>query len=330
MSTKGTILLVEDNQDLRNGLRDILIHDGFEMLTAANGKQALTQLEQHTPDLIISDVSMPEMDGYELLDQVRAQPDGAPSPFIFLTAHCESEEVMQAHHLAMEDYLVKPISRAELLSIIHAKLNRFRQKQMARLEQSYETSLTILANVIEVRDQYLHGHIERVRDYSLLLARVMGLSAKKLWLVKFGAILHDVGKISVNENILLKAEPLSKEERLEIRRHPIAGVEILQQISYLSKVIPAVRHHHEHWDGNGYPDGLSGEAIPLEARIIAVADVFDAITTNRPYHPAWPFEKAAQEIVRGSGSYFDPAVIAAFEQVWQSGALIKLTTSTPE
>lgn len=325
MPDQGKILLVEDNRELRIGLRDILTYEGYNVLVAENGREAFGLLQGHAPDLILSDITMPEMNGYEFYDLVRAHPGGAGIPFIFLTARGEQEDIMKARNLGAEDYLVKPISRNELLSAIRAKVNRFRQIEMIQLEQSYEASLTMLANAIEVRDQYTRGHVERVRDYSILLAEAMGLSEKRIRLIRFGAILHDIGKILVRETTLTKSTPLSKAEWAELRQHPVIGAEMLNNIPYLQEIIDIVRHHHEHWDGSGYPNGLGGEDIPLEARIVSVADGFDAMTTTRPYHPAWPIERAMQELQQGASSYFDPAIVEVFMKTWQETDRIQFT-----
>jgi putative two-component system response regulator len=321
MSSKGTLLLVEDNHDLRNGLRDILTYEGFTVVTALHGRDALAQMKDSTPDLIISDITMPEMNGYEFYDLIRLRPEGVLIPFIFLTARGEPEDVMKARHLGAEDYLVKPVSRADLLAAVQAKLNRFRQVQMVQLEESYEAALTALANVIEVRDAYTRGHVERVRDYALLIAQRLDLPDRRRHAVRFGAVLHDIGKVLVRESILTKPGQLSMDEWTEIRQHPITGAEMLKGVSYLVDAVPVILHHHERWDGRGYPGGLVGDDIPLEARIVAISDSFDALTTDRPYHPAWPAGQARQEIAHSAGKYFDPALVDIFQQLWEGGEI---------
>lgn len=313
-----TLLIVEDNHDLRNGLRDMLAFEGYEVIVAANGQQALEQMDRTLPDLIISDISMPQMDGYDFFNAVRQRPAGVTIPFIFLTAHGNRSEVMRGKVIGAEDYLIKPMSRSELLTAVQSRLTRFRQLQLAQLEQSYEASLTALANGIEVRDSYTRGHVDRVTAYTLAIAAKLGLQGKHMDDMRFGAILHDIGKIHVNENILRKADPLTETERAEIKKHPVWGAEMVRDIPYLIPTIPAIRHHHERWDGKGYPDGLAGAAIPLDARIVSVADTLDAITTTRPYHRAWPLEKAYQEIVEGSRAQFDPQVVGAFQDAWRA------------
>ena len=284
MANKETLLIVEDNHDLRNGLKEILSFEGFTVFAAANGREALEHMSGVTPDLILSDITMPEMDGYEFFEAIRARPDGITIPFIFLTARGEYEEMMHGKSLGAEDYLVKPVSRSELLAAIQAKLTRFRQLQLAQLEQVYQDSLTLLANAIELRDEYTRGHVERVTAYSVAIAEYLGWRGRKLQMLRLGAILHDIGKMFVNEGTWLKAGPLDEQERAEVMQHPVKGAEMIQRVPYLEAAVPVVRHHHERWDGKGYPDGLVGAAIPIEARIVAIADSFDAITTTRPYH----------------------------------------------
>lgn len=323
MSNQGIILLAEDNHELRVGLHDILTYEGYTVLTATNGKEAFELMKMHSTDVILSDISMPEMNGYEFYDLVRATPDGLAIPFIFLTARSEHEDIIKARQLGVEDYLVKPISRHELLTAIRSKINRFREIEMIQLEQSYEASLTMLANAIEMRDQYTRGHVERVRDYALLIAENMSLSEKQQHRLRFGAILHDIGKILVRETTLTKSKPLNKDEWVELRQHPIIGAEMLNKIPYLEEIIPVIRHHHEHWDGGGYPSGLGGKDIPLEARIVTVADGFDAMTTNRPYHPACSADEAIEELKKEAGNYFDPEIVQIFVEIWQGSDTIK-------
>jgi putative two-component system response regulator len=321
MPNKETLLIVEDNHELRNGLKEILSFEGYTVLAAANGREAIEQMKAISPDLILSDISMPEMDGYEFFDVVRSRPEGITIPFIFLTARGERDEVMKGKNLGAEDYLVKPLTRNELLAAVQAKLTRFRQLQLAQLEQAYEASLIVLANVIEVRDRYTRGHVERVRDYALVIAEQLGLPEKRRLHVRYGAILHDIGKILIAERTLTKASPLNDVEWAEMRQHPVVGAEMLKDVPFLAPAIPIVRFHHERWDGTGYPDGLTGNTIPLEARIVSVADGFDAMTTTRPYHQAWPLQRACDEVVNGAGSYFDPLVVSAFQKGWNANKI---------
>ncbi|RPI87126.1 MAG: response regulator [Chloroflexi bacterium] len=321
---RETLLIVEDNMILRDGLKEMLRFEGFHVLTAGNGEEALHQMATITPDLILSDISMPVMDGYTFFYRVRERAEWVRIPFVFLTARGEREDIMIGRDLGAEDYLVKPLSREELLTAVRARLARSQQLQMAQLEHAYEGSLTVLANAIEVRNEYTRGHVERVTAYAMILAEQIGFAGRRLEALRFGAILHDIGKIHVRESILTKKEPLTPEEWDEIKLHPITGAEMIKGISYLAPAIPIVRWHHECWDGSGYPDNLVGEAIPLEARIVTVADCFDAMTTERSYRPSLSLEEAYAEIISCAGCQFDPAVVSAFQNAWEKGEIQKI------
>jgi putative two-component system response regulator len=318
---KETLLVVEDNHILRNGLQEMLSFEGFNVLTASHGREALDQMALLSPDLILSDISMPVMDGFDFFREVRSRPEWVTIPFVFLTARGEREDIMAGRDLGAEDYLVKPLSRDELLTAVRARLARSRQLRMAQLQKSYQASLTMLANAIEVRSEYTRGHVERVTAFALALGRLLGLQGSRLENLRYGAILHDIGKIHVRESILTKAAPLTQEEWLEIQLHPITGSEMIKDIPYLAPASPIIRSHHERWDGQGYPDRLRGDDIPLEARIVSVADGFDAITTDRAYHPALTLADARCEILRCKGSQYDPGVVDSFEVAWEKGLI---------
>lgn len=322
---QDAILIVDDNQALREALQEMLSLAGFVVLAAANGREALDQMNCVTPNLIISDITMPEMDGYDFFDAVRARPEWLSIPFIFLTARGGKKDIMNGKGLGAEDYLVKPIHRDELLTAVRSRLNRSNQLRMARLREAYESTLTMLANAIEVRDPYTRGHVERVRDYALMLAREMGLKEPQLDSLRFGAILHDIGKIHIRDSVLRKSEALDGQEWESIKQHPTIGAEMVRDIPYLQPAIPVILHHHEFWDGSGYPQHLAGEDIPIVARIAVVADAFDAMTTNRAYQPAKSLEAALQEIIENAGGKYDPAVVAALQKCWDRGLVAEIT-----
>ena len=318
---RETLLVVEDNLALREGLGEMLGLEGFSVITAANGRDALDKLNGFTPDLILSDISMPEMDGYSFFKAVRERAEWVAIPFLFLTARGEREDILVGKDLGADDYLIKPLTRDELVTAVRARLARSRQVRVAQLQQAYEASLTVLSNAIEVRDQYTRDHVDRVMSYALVLAEELGWQGKQLEQLRFGSILHDIGKIHIREATLRKKGPLTDEEWAEIKRHPITGFEMIKDIPYLTPAIPVVRHHHERWDGHGYPDELSEEDIPLAARIVAVADSFDAMTTSRPYRPARSPGSAYEEILANAGSQFDPKVVEAFRKAWEAGRI---------
>jgi putative two-component system response regulator len=324
---KETLLVVEDNQILLEGLRDILALEGFNVLIASNGKEALDQMGTLTPDMIISDISMPVMDGFAFFQNVRSRLDWLTIPFLFLTARGDRQDILAGKNLGAEDYLVKPLSRDELLTAVRSRLMRSNELRMAQLQQAYEASLSVLANAIDLRDPYTRGHIERVTAYSLVIAEHLGWHGRRLEELRFGAILHDIGKIFIQESMLFKSKSLGDTDWYEIKRHPVSGAEMIKDVPFLAPAVPIVRHHHERWDGKGYPDGLAGKSIPISARVVAVADSFDAMTSDRPYRQARSPEEAYREVLKHSGAQFDPQVVAAFQRAFNAGAILPIWKS---
>lgn len=209
-------------------------------------------------------------------------------------------------------------SRARQLERYAADLRetfKAERAQRARLQESYMATVRALSNAVEARDAYTGKHAERVAAYAMEIARAMGSRLADDPQAEFGFLLHDVGKVAVPDAILYKPEPLTDEERALMARHPVIGAAILRDIAFLGEAKHVVRHHHERWDGGGYPDGLRGEEIPLAARVFAVADTLDALTSDRPYRPASPLAAAREIIRRGAGTQFDPAVVDAFERL---------------
>jgi putative two-component system response regulator len=311
-----TILIVEDNDVLRLGLQELLGSEGYSVMAAVHGLDALEQMATMPPDLILSDIAMPEMDGYEFFDKVRARAEWISIPFIFLTARRGREDIFAGKRLGVEDYLIKPITRQELVTTVRSRLNRSQQLLLVQLEQAYESSLIMLANAIEFRDRYTRGHVERVRNHSLAIAKQLGWTDSYQNPLSYGSILHDIGKIHILESVLSKQGPLNNSEWQEMKKHPEIGVEMVKNITYLHPALPIIHHHHERWDGSGYPDGLAGEEIPLMARIVTVADSLDAMITSRAYRVALTPEEAYEEILRCSGTHFDPVVVRALERAW--------------
>jgi putative two-component system response regulator len=325
-----TILIVEDNPTLREGLQEMLELEGFAIFTASNGQQALDEMKERNPDLILSDIAMPVMDGYQFFNAVRERSEWVSIPFVFLTARGEHEDVLAGKDMGAEDYLVKPVTREDLITVVNSRLERSHQLHVVQLQQAYETSLKVLANAIEVRDQYTRGHVERVMAYAFAIAENLNHHEFDHDQLQFGAMLHDIGKIHIRETTLCKNDSLTPDEWSEIKMHPSTGAEMIKDIPYLAPAIPVVRYHHEYWDGSGYPQGLIGEEIPLVARIVTIADSFDAMTTDRPYSKARSLKQAQQEIVNGSGTRYDPFVVAAFMKAWESGRIQIIATQPPE
>jgi len=327
--SQETILIVEDNPILREGLQEMLELDGFAVFTAANGQQALDEMVDRKPDLILSDIAMPVMDGHAFFRMVRERSEWVSIPFVFLTARGEREDVLAGKDMGAEDYLVKPVTREDLVTVVNSRLERSHQLHVAQLQRAYETSLAVLANAIEVRDQYTRGHVERVMSYAYTIAEMFSDPPVDHEQLRFGAMLHDIGKINIRETTLCKHDSLSTAEWSEIQLHPSTGAEMIKDIPYLIPAIPAVRYHHERWDGSGYPEGLRGEEIPLVARIVSVADAFDAMTTDRPYSTARTLEQAQQEILNGAGNRYDPFIVEAFMRAWESGRIQEIASQPP-
>ncbi len=311
------ILLVEDDALLMELMANILEEEGYELSCAPNGKVALDLFVASRPDLVISDIMMPEMDGFELLRSIRMMPAGITVPFLFLSARTERSDVTLARKLGVDDYLFKPFDAPELVEAVRARLNRRRTLEIFDTRAAHLQTVTMLANVIETRDPYTAGHVERVRRLALNLAFALDWAPSDLAILEFGAILHDIGKIIVPSGVLKKTGPLDEEEWKLMRQHPQAGAKMLEGVDHLRPAIPYVLYHHELWNGNGYPFGLKGEQTPREGRLLAIVDAFDAMTTNRPYHFCISAEEGLAEIEKNKGIYFDPDMADMFIRTYK-------------
>ena len=321
LQERATVLVVEDDPAMMVALRDILEGGGYSVVTASDGRSALQALEAEVPALILSDISMPVMDGIELFETVRKDPRGAGIPFIFLTARGTREDIFAGKSLGADDYITKPITAAEVLAAVQARLVRSHELMLIQLQTAYKASLRTLANAIEARDSTTGDHVERVNAYAQTLAAELGWDESRRNALEFGAILHDIGKIAVPEAILSKRGPLTDEEWAEMRKHPEVGKRMIAGIPYLAPAVPIVLFHHERWDGKGYPDGLAGEAIPEEARLLSIVDTFDAMTSDRPYRPAIPVSVTFETILEQSGTQFDPGLVSVFVRCWERGEI---------
>jgi putative two-component system response regulator len=311
------ILLVEDDALLLDVMRSILEAEGFEIQPACNGKQALDLFVSNKPDLIVSDIMMPEMDGYEFLELVRVMPNGVTVPFLFLTARTERADISRARTLGVDDYLFKPFEAQELITAVRSRLFRRRMVELFDTRSAHLQTVTMLANVIEARDPYTAGHIERVRSLALNLAFALRWTNEDIIILEFGSILHDIGKISVPSHVLKKNGPLDEEEWKLMRLHPEVGAKMLEGVDHLKAASPYALYHHEWWNGKGYPMGLSGDKIPREGRLLAIVDAFDAMTTTRPYRTSRPAKDAIEEVRRNKSIYFDPDMVDVFIQSYK-------------
>lgn len=306
------ILLAEDDDALRRMIRAILELDRYEVFAFPNGQLALEAFEQINPDLVVSDISMPVLNGFELLEAVRKLHSGSVVPFLFLSALSEHDDVYTAKRLGVDDYLFKPFQPDDLLIAVKARLERRRAAELFDSHQAHLQTITLLANVIEARDAYTRGHVERVQQAAIELGRALNWSPEDMIILEFGALLHDVGKITTPESVLNKPGQLTPEEVEIMRNHTVAGAHIIESVPHLRPAKPYVLYHHERWDGTGYPEGLSGEGIPREGRLMAIVDVYDALTSNRPYHTGITAREALNFLRHGSGKHFDPHMADVF------------------
>lgn len=320
----STLLIVEDDPAMLVAFQDILERSGYAVITASNGSDALVALDEQKPDLIMSDISMPGMDGIELYKAVRQRPGGSAIPFIFVTARSIREDIFAAKALGVDDYITKPVTSRELLAAVRARLQRTDELMLVQLK----AVMRAMANAIEARaGEYTLRHVEAVNAYAQALGLELAWDQVDLEALEFGAILHDVGKIGVPEKVLSKTGPLNDDEWIEMRMHPVYGAHMIEGNPYLDSALPVVRHHHERWDGGGYPDQLAGEDIPVSARLLTIADTFHAMTSDRPYRAALSTQEAFEEILSQSGQQFDPEMVEAFERCWHRGEIAKIHSS---
>jgi putative two-component system response regulator len=341
----GKILIADDEQDIRELLADFLEGEGFDCLLAANAFEALEKFKSEpTIDIVMSDIRMPGKNGLELLGEIKKLDEDVM--VIMISAVKDIESAISAMSKGAYDYIAKPFKLNQVALVAQRALdkrklileNKRYQKRLEKmveertlelrnalneLDQTYNFTLRALVTALDTRDTETQGHSLRVVRYTLRLARLLDIrDPEQLKIYEYGALLHDIGKIGIPDAILRKPGKLTAEEWEIMKRHPQIGYDILRKIKFLDEAAQIVLHHHEHYTGKGYPDGLSGEAIPLGARIFNVADTLDAMTSNRPYRKALTFEATAEEILRCSVTQFDPKVVEAFASIplkeWQT------------
>ena len=330
------ILVVDDEESIRNALRKFLTQQGYEVLTAGTGEEALDGLRRHKVTCMLLDVNLPGLSGIELVPQImELEPHLA---LLMLTAVNDATSAALCMQRGAMDYLTKPIDIAHLGRAIQRalgqrktrlesqQLNKWLKEEVAvrtaevqferqNLERISLATLEALVNALEAKDPYLRGHSARVADMSAMVAAEMGRSDEEVELVRTGGRLHDIGKIGIREEVLGKQGPLTDLEYEHVKQHVVVGSQILSPLVHLAKVISFVRSHHERWDGKGYPDRLAGEAIPLGARIIGAVEIYDALTTSRPYQEKMEHAVAVERMKDLVGTVLDPGVYAALGAV---------------
>ena len=306
----GRILVVDDNPHARELLRASLVAEGYTVTLAEGGEEALAKVAEEVPELILLDINMPGLNGYEVCSRLKGTEATRLIPIIFLTSMSDLEDRLRGIEVGADDFLTKPFRKVELLARAKSLL---RVKRLNDRLENAENVLFALANAIEAKDPYTEGHIFRVATLALKLGRRLGLSAEHQESLWKGGILHDIGKIGVPDAILNKAGRLTPEEVAQMQVHAIVGERICQPLRSIRYLLPVIRHHHEKFNGTGYPDGLRGEAIPITARIVGIVDMYDALITDRPYRPRLSREEAFGILRAGAADgTLDPELVASF------------------
>ena len=289
----GKILIVDDTPANLSLLKGLLTREGYTVQTAGDGEEALAAVRREPPDLVLLDVMMPKLDGFEVCRLLKQDPATRLTPVVLLTALQRREDKIQGINAGADDFLTKPVNAHEL---------RARARSLVRLKRytdeldSAESMIFSLALTIEARDSYTQGHCQRLARYAVALGRHRDLGDDDLAALYRGGLLHDLGKVSVSDATLRKPGPLTADEFEAMKQHTVIGESICGELRSLRLVRAIIRHHHERLDGTGYPDGLRGDAIPLLAQIVGLVDVYDALTTDRPYRAALPAEEAYVEL----------------------------------
>jgi putative nucleotidyltransferase with HDIG domain len=330
------ILVVDDEAHVRSMIAATLERQGYEVVLASGGREALEAIDQDGFELILTDIVMQEGNGLALLERIHDQ--NPHLPVIMVTAIHDISVAIDSMRRGAYDYLLKPFEREHLVATVQRALEHRQALQESRtyqqnleqvvrartemlrqamedLEHSYDVTLEALGDALDLKDSETEGHSKRVTAYTIALARAMGISPAEIKVIARGAFLHDIGKMAIPDDILRKPGKLSAEEQEIMREHCARGYQMLRKIPFLAEAAEIVFTHQEHYDGSGYPSALKSAAIPIGARIFAVADTLDAITSDRPYRQARTFDAARAEIIRCSGTQFDPAVVEVYLKI---------------
>jgi putative two-component system response regulator len=331
--TKASILVVDDEEFIREIICRKLSGSGYACEAVSNAEDALEKISQNTYDCVLSDIHMPGMSGIELLGKVK--PSNSDLAYILVTGAPDIDSALEAMRLGADDHLSKPLNLAALELTVERALEKKRLieenreyqrnlEQMVRertkqlrlanedLRRLFTGSIKALAHALEAKDEYTQGHSARVAEMSVLMAKHLSLPEAQIQHIWLAGYLHDIGKIGIKEAVLNKPGKLDPDEWELIQQHPVFAGRILGPIPELADIIDIVVHHHERYDGGGYPDGLAGDSIPLGARILSVADAYDALTSRRPYRDALDVSQATRILQDAAGTQFDPVLVTAF------------------
>jgi putative two-component system response regulator len=309
-STPPLVLAADDTDVVRTLFAQLLVSDGYRVVTVSDGDEALVAAQEHRPDVFLLDVRMPGPNGLEVCRRLKSAPETRLTPVILVTGLADTNDRIEGIEAGADDFLTKPVNPYELRARVRALA---RVKQLIDELDSAEAAFLTLALTIEARDPSTNGHCERLAHYAVKLGSTLGLGEDDLKALHRGGYLHDVGKVGVPDAVLLKPGKLTAAEIAIMRRHPLIGDSLCAPLQSLRRVRPIVKHHHERLDGTGYPDGLRGEEIPLLARIVSIVDVYDALTTDRPYRPALTHTVAVRELQSGvDAGIYDVHLVQAF------------------
>jgi len=313
------VLVVDDEPSNRELLIAILEADGLEVGIAEDGTSGIAQVTAFDPDLILLDINMPGTSGLDVCYKLKSDPDTRLIPIVLVTGLSAVEDRVRGLQCGADDFLTKPIERSELVARVRSLISL---KSFTDELERAETVLYALARSIEAKDPYTHGHCERLSQYSIKLGVKLGQAEEQLTALRRAGIVHDIGKVAVPDAVLLKPGRLNEEERVIMQQHPGVGEQICLPLKSFGHVLPIIRHHHERADGTGYPDGLKGPQIPVTAKILQIVDVFDALSTVRPYKAALTADEALkimnEEVARG---WWDPDIFSQFQEMVISGEI---------
>jgi putative two-component system response regulator len=307
------VLIVDDNPSIARLLRQSLLAEGYAIDLAEDGQAALERVATKPPDLILLDVGLPQITGDEVCRRIKSNPATYLIPIVMVTAQGETQTKLQAWEYGADDFLTKPFHLAEVLARCRSLL---RIKRLVEERDSAESVVYALARTVEAKSPYTLGHSERVAQYSVYLAQALGVDDRQLEVMRKGALLHDIGKISIPDEILNKPGALTREEYDIVKGHAATGAHIVEPLHSVREAVPLIRSHHERLDGRGYPDGLVGDAIPTLVRILSVADIYDSLSSDRPYRAPIPHELCLDMLhdnARGGG--LDLELVRVFSKI---------------